>query len=149
MQSAIASPAKEFQPGQYQFDAAFPSEQKITVACGNCNRPHEISNPEFEQEDEKLKRLEVEIFRQAGFAYKIASLAAFVPAVYILINVESLWARIALWLVVCLPLYKLILEGLIMLMGGNHKVGYVECEGCQEKTYVAFNKNGTKLLRKL
>jgi hypothetical protein len=143
---AIKESAGDFKPEQYQFTTKFPATEKITVSCQKCKKQYEILNPAFDRKDEKLNLLDINIFRQSGCIFKIAVLIASLPAIFVASRVESPIAAIILWLILMGPIYLFIREVIVKAFGGMYNVGYVTCDNCQEKTYVAYNPRWTKLL---
>lgn len=134
-------------PESFEIVKKLPRQEKISIFCSKCKNHQEIVNPTFSDKGKHFFKTDLKIYRQSGTAYRAASIVALVPAVWIFINVESWLLRIVLWLVVCIPLFKIISEAILRLLGAIHQVGYAPCNACHARIFLAYNKTATKLLR--
>lgn len=148
-EETIANNNVTFKPEEYEFITELPDQEKLHFTCHKCQQEHGIFNPAWNLEDENVKPIDVAIYRQGGFLYRIASLIALVPAFFIAGATDNWPARIILLLLVGIPLYRLISEGLMRLFGKLHQVAYVICDVCHENIFIAFNGSGTKVLQKI
>jgi len=104
-----------FDPQRCEYSTKFPQDNEIVVFCPKCKAPHEIANPAFGLIDDKLKIIDIKIYRQPGLDFGVV--------------------------------FGVIYEGISMLSGAGFRVGCLQCNTCQKKIFLAFNQNGTRLLK--
>lgn len=141
----------DFVPEEYLFTTDFTSDSEtISLSCHKCKNDNEISNPSTDIIDKNLNLIDIPIYRESGFGFWLAIIIANIPAYIIFNNVGNFVVGVILWIIIACPLFFLIRNFLIVdLLNLTYQVGYINCDSCKERLFIAFDKNNTFLLKKI
>lgn len=139
----------DFVPEEYLFTTDFTSDSEtISLSCHKCKNENEISNPSTDIIDKNLNLIDIPIYREKGIGYWIAAIIALIPGGIIYNIIGNFVVGLILWAIITIPLFYVVLSSTLNLFDLLCQVGYINCDSCKEKQFIAFNKNKTFLLEK-
>lgn len=149
IRKVIRSDDIDFVPEEYLFTTDFTSDSEtISLSCHKCKNENEISNPSTDIIDKNLNLIDIPIYREKGIGYWIAAIISLIPGGIIYNIIGNFVVGLILWAIITIPLFYVVLSSTLNLFDLLCQVGYINCDSCKEKQFIAFNKNKTFLLEK-